>query len=330
MFRKLLSRLYRQPVECQGPRLSVVVIVYDMPRQAQNTVRSLLADYQQGVSAADYEVVIVENASPNPMDAAFLRQLPGHCRYFLRKDPEPSPAAAINFGARQAVGEQLCIMVDGARMLTPGVVRNMLLASRLHPRPVVAVPGYHLGRELQQTAVGSGYDETAEAALLDSVGWPGNGYGLFDIACFSGSCRGGFFLPASESNCISVDRDTWQRLGGYDTRFDLPGGGLINLDFYRRACEYPETRLVILPGEGSFHQFHGGVTTGGRARQARDAYIARSQAQYESLRGTRFASPRVAACYLGEIPPQAQKFVHRSAAKVMKSQGESPLPHDSA
>lgn len=325
MLRKLLNRLHRQPVERAGPRLSVVVIVYDMPRQAQNTVRSLLADYQQGVSATDYEVVIVENASPNPMDAAFLRQLPGHCRYFLREDPEPSPAEAINFGARQAVGQQLCIMVDGARMLTPGVLRNMLLASQLDPHPVVAVPGYHLGRELQQTAVGSGYDEAAEAALLESAGWPDNGYGLFDIACFSGSCRGGIFLPASESNCISVDRAIWEALGGYDTRFDLPGGGLINLDFYKRACEYPDTRLVILPGEGSFHQFHGGVTTGGRAREERDAYIAQSRAQYENLRGARFASPRVSACYLGEIPAQAQKFVHHSAEKAMNSQGDSPL-----
>ena len=312
------------------PRLSIVVIVYAMPRQAANTVRSLLPDYQWGVQAGEYEVIIVENDSPDAMDADFLCGLPDFCRYFLRPDPEPSPAAAIQFGVRQARASNVCVMVDGARMLSPGVVHNLILAHRLYPQAVVAVPGYHLGRELQQTAVGSGYDAEVEQALLASIDWPAAGYDLFNIACFSGSCRGGFFLPFSESNCVSVSRATWDALGGFDERFDLPGGGLINLDFYRRACEYPDTELIVLPGEGSFHQFHGGITTGGTASDARDDYIARSREQYEALRGAPFSSPRATATYLGKIPPQAQKFVHFSAAQALRSRGELAADSDKA
>lgn len=328
MLRTVLKRAAWRLRPRGRPVLSIVVIVYDMPRQAANTVRSLLADYQHGVDSADYELLIVENPSANLLAEDFVASLPDYCHYFLRRDPQASLAAAIDFGVDRARGERVCIMVDGARMVTPGVVRNLLLAHRALPGSVVAVPGYHLGRELQQTAVDSGYDEVVEQHLLASIGWPAQGYRLFDIACFSGSCRGGLFLPASESNCISVDRRTWQGLGGYDQRFDLPGGGLINLDFYKRACEYPGTTLVVLPGEGSFHQFHGGITTGGRARDERQAYIARSQAQYQALRGEPFSSPRVAACYLGELPPQAQKFVHLSAHKALHSWGEAPLSLD--
>lgn len=307
--------------------VSFVVIVYDMPLQAENTVRSLLPGYQLGVSGAEYEIIVVENASPNRMRPEFLDSLPGNVRYFLREQPEPSPALAINYGASQARGEHICIMIDGARMLTPGVVRSILMGHRMLDNTVVAVPGYHLGRELQQEAVNSGYSLQQERELLASIAWPEAGYRLFDIACFSGSSAPGLFMPNSESNCISLRRELWQALGGCDPRFDLRGGGLINLDLYKRACEHPGVQHVIALGEGTFHQFHGGVTTGGQSRQLREDYIEQSMAQYRALRGAEFASPVTQPVYLGEIPVQAQKFVHYSAARVLAARGEEPL-HD--
>ena len=55
-------------VSTKGPALSLVVIVYDMPMQAEKTLYSLTADYQQGVEASDYEVIVVENESANNLD----------------------------------------------------------------------------------------------------------------------------------------------------------------------------------------------------------------------------------------------------------------------
>lgn len=305
--------------------VSFVVIVYDMPLQAENTVRSLLPGYQLGVSGGEYEIIVVENASANRMRPEFLDGLPENVRYFLREQPEPSPAQAINYGASQARGEHVCVMIDGARMLTPGVVRHILMGHRMLDNAVVAVPGYHLGRELQQEAVSSGYSLEQERQLLASIAWPDAGYRLFDIACFSGSSAPGLFMPNSESNCISLRRELWQDLGGCDPRFDLRGGGLINLDLYKRACEYPGVQHVIAIGEGTFHQFHGGVTTGGQSRELREAYIEQSKAQYRDLRGEEFASPVTRPVYLGEIPVQAQKFVHYSSARVLAARGEEPL-----
>ncbi|MEQ9465319.1 MAG: glycosyltransferase [Haliea sp.] len=310
--------------------LSLVLVVYDMPEQAENTIRSLLPGYQREVSGSEYELIVVENASSNTLSPHFLQHLPDNVHYHLRRNPEPSPAQAINFGASRARGGLVCIMIDGARMATPGVVCNLLAAHRSFPSAVVSIPGYHLGRELQQTAVGSGYDRDAERALLASIAWPAEGYRLFDIACFSGSCSSGFFLPNSESNCISLPLDQWQALGGFDPHFDLPGGGLINLDFYKRACELHGVQHVIVPGEGTFHQFHGGVTTGGVSREMREDYIERSRSQYRALRGNDFSSPRTSPVFFGALPAQAQKFVHYSAARALRSRGEAPLPDSTA
>ena len=309
-----------------GPRpvVSFVLIVYSMPEQAKKTIASLLADYQIGICQLDYELIIVENFSANRLPPDYINSLPENVSYHLRENPESSPGPAINYGAGLACGDNICIMIDGARMLTPGVVKNIIRGHRITQGAVVTVPGYHLGFELQQDAVGSGYGVEEEQRLLESIDWPRNGYRLFDISCFSGSCIPGFFLPNSESNCISIPRDIWEGLGGCDTRFDMRGGGLINLDLYKRACEFPGVQHVILPGEGTFHQFHGGVTTGGEQSDIREAYIEASKEQYRQLRGQEHSNPSTTPIYLGEFPEQVQKFIYDSSRKNMAFRGETP------
>jgi hypothetical protein len=152
----------------------------------------------------------------------------------------------------------------------------------------------------------------------DSIAWPADGYRLFEIACFSGSCAAGFYLPHGESNCISMPRDLWKALGGYDARFDMRGGGVVNLDLYKRACEYPGITHVFLHGEGTFHQFHGGVTTGGEEAEVRQKFIVAIMEQYQSIRGRKFENPLTNTVYLGELPDQAQKFVQMSSSKKIE------------
>ncbi len=313
-FRRLVSNR----VSRSGITVSFVLIVYDMPAQAQNTVRSLLPDYQLDACVEDYEVLIIENESPNTMSREFLAALPRNFSYHLRKETQPTPIHAINYGIEQARGDNICVMIDGARLLTPGVLRNTLRGHRISPRSIVTVPGYHLGYELQQKAVGSGYDVEQEQNLMRSISWPEDGYRLFEISCFSGSCAHGFYLPHSESNCISMPREIWNALGGYDARFDMRGGGVVNLDLYKRACEQPGVTHVFLHGEGTFHQFHGGVTTGGENAEDRQKFINTITEQYQQIRGQKFESPVTRTVYLGELPDQAQKFVQTSVTKKLE------------
>ena len=52
---RLLSKLLRRP------KLSVIVIVYDMSREAPRTLQSLAVPYQTGIAVEDYEVIVVDN-----------------------------------------------------------------------------------------------------------------------------------------------------------------------------------------------------------------------------------------------------------------------------
>jgi len=307
-------------------KLSIVVIVYDMPRQALNTLYTLSTNYQRNISESDYEVLVIENRSANNLEQSQVEALPGQFRYFLRDETQPTPVHAINFGASQARAEQLCIMVDGARMVSPQLIHYTLQAQRLYPNPVVSVPGYHLGHQLQQDSVLSGYGEAAEMELLASVNWQEDGYQLFNISCFSGTSKPGFFKPIGESNTLGIRRTTFDQIGGFDPGFTETGGGQCNLDFYKRVIELENTQLIQLFGEGSFHQFHGGITTGKDTGTARDEMMQRHFDQYKSLRGEYYSPPMKDAVYLGELPPPLMKFVHYSAQSVRRSRGELAEP----
>ncbi len=87
----------------------------------------------------------------------------------------------------------------------------------------------------------------AVARLLEQIAWPSDGYRLFDIACLSGSCAGGFFAPFAESNCLCLPKGHFERLGGFDPAFVSAGGGYVNLDFYRRVCELPDSEVRDSP-----------------------------------------------------------------------------------
>jgi len=111
-----------------------------------------------------------------------------------------------------------------------------------------------------------------------------------------------------------VRRGTGRRLGGLQEGFSSPGGGLVNLDFYREAFRRLAP-LVILLCEGTFHQFHGGVATNAPAvRNPVEGFVD----EYRRIRCEEYAVENTAATYLGSIPPQALGFLQSSATKALE------------
>ncbi len=308
--------------QAQKPLLSIVVVIYDMAREAPRTLHSLTTGYQRGVSGDEYEVIVVDNGSPVPLGEAAVARCGPQFRYTYIKDASPSPAAAVNLGVAASRGDAVCIMIDGARMVTPGLVANTLLAFRLHADPTVASLGWHLGPESQVHSVQKGYTKQVEDALLEKIGWPADGYRLFEIASLGGSSVDGCFRPLSETNTLALRRAAFDSMGGYDVRFDLPGGGMVNLDFYRRACERVGSELVVLPGEGCFHQLHGGTAT-----NTPQAELVRRQQrwaeQYQAIRGRPWDTPSKQPVYLGSFPAAAHDYIRWSAARGLTMHAEA-------
>jgi cephalosporin hydroxylase len=268
--------------------LSVVVTFYNMRREAERTLTSLSRAYQRGIEDLEYEVLCLDNGSDPPLEPGFVAGFGPEFR-LVRPDPvHPSPVGPMNRAAAEAKGRFIGLMIDGAHVLTPGVLRHAMDAFRDQPDAVVAVRPWFVGGD-QRWLSANGYTRAQEDRLFAGIDWPSEGYGLFRIGVPMTSMQNAWFRGMAESNCLFLPAELHRRIGGFDEGFDEPGAGLANLDIFSRAIDAASGPLVALLGEASFHQFHEGTTTNvsveEKDRRVRDYMI-----KYETLKGEGFKS----------------------------------------
>lgn len=306
------------------PRLLVIAAFHNMAREAARTLAALAPDRQRDVDPAAYRVLALDNGSATPLDPAWVA---GFGENFALKRVHPlraglSPIAAINDAVRDSAAEAVMILIDGAHIPTPGMVAGALRALAAYPDPFVVAPAFHLGPQPQGISWRNGYDQAAEDALLATVPWRENGYSMFLISS-PGDDHGGWFGPLHESNCFALRRDTYLRLGGYDELFSSPGGGLVNLDFFRRAVADPALDYVTLLGEASFHQIH-------RHKRDDHPHLADQgewdhfHEEYVCLRGEAYAPIARQPILLGDPPVEA--LAHLKAYAELALERRSSFP----
>jgi hypothetical protein len=288
------------------PELSMIVIFHDMRREATRTLFSLSPTYQRGVNADDYEVIAIDNGSTEPLSSREVQAVAPNFRYLSYATASRSPVDAVNLGVDMARSENVAICIDGARILSPGILRYSLMSFRAFAHPFVCTLGWHLGDEVQNKSIAKGYSQTVEDRLLASVDWQTNGYALFSISALALSCADGWFSSIAESNCFAIAKKEFLRLGGFCDGFQVAGGGLVNLDFFSSACKASHLEPVVLLGEGTFHQFHGGVATN---VPLPEHPWPRFHEEYARVRGRPYTPPPFRPHYLGHLPPEAKRFL---------------------
>ena len=242
------------------PLLSVVVVGFDMARELPRTVASLLPPYQRGVAVDAIEIIIADNNSAEPVRRD---QFPAEADVTVIrvKDGVVSPCRAINRAANLARGDLIAVVIDGARMASPGLLQAATDAVRIDPNAFVATLGFHLGPKVQQVSVTEGYTQATEDELLAGISWPSDGYRLFEICALGESYRDGVLTAPPETTFFVMATERFRALGGFDEGFQASGGGFCNYDFFERATADALGPFVMLVGEGTFHQLHYGATT---------------------------------------------------------------------
>ncbi len=268
------------------PELSIVVNFYNMRREAERTLQSLARTYQQGIEDLAYEVICIDNGSTHPLDAEWVASFGPEFRLVRPARLHSSPCNAINAAAAQARGRHLAIIIDGAHILTPGVLAEAMIHLRGTPASVVALRHWFIGGD-QRWLSSAGYSRNMEDLLFDRIDWPTDGYQLFRIGSPIGESPNVWFDGLSESNCLFLPAELWRRIDGFDEAFDEPGGGFANLDLLRRAAETSKGGVTCLIGEATFHQYHGGTTTNVSDIE-KDERVNVYERDYRELRGRSF------------------------------------------
>jgi cephalosporin hydroxylase len=212
---------------------------------------------------------------------------------------------ALNAGIAAARGEALALMIDGAHVLTPGVLSFGMKALSTYAPAVVATQQWYVGPGQQGDAQHAGYDQRVEDRLFERIDWPVDGYRLFEIGHFIGERD--WFDGIVESNCLFVPRKLLEQLGGYDEGFSMPGGGYANLDLFERLALSPGVTAASILGEGTFHQFHGGTTTNVADEAARRERVVVYRDHFERLRGRPLAGVDRPVHYVGAMATKAAR-----------------------
>lgn len=290
----------------RDPSLSVVVVTYEMSREISRTLSTFSASYQRGIGRHEYEVVLVDNGSRTPPRAEDHRGLDVDLRCFTHPSPSPSPAGAVNHALRECRGRFIGVLIDGARMVSPGLLAAARDALQSAPRTVVGFRGRYLGPGFQSETMFHGYDRDAEDRLLYSIGWQADGYRLFAASVFDESTGPTWYGPITESNGLFMRRELWDELGGVDARFQSAGGGLVNLDTWSRATGLSGATVIVPIGEATFHQIHGGTMTNAADQPARWRRLC---AEYRAIRGRSYRRPGAAIRFEGHFrhdPPESE------------------------
>lgn len=275
-------------------KITLIVVAYNMQRELPRTLYSLSLAYQKGALEDDYEVIVVDNGSNPPLDRGVLTGLGFDARIIRVQKPEPSPVKAINEAVLGSVGDYIGIWIDGARIASPGIFEGLAAARALDARAPVLTLGFHLGPKAQQISIQEGYNQEAEDQILRKSDWRQNGYNLFDICARAQSTGLSCFSNLAESNGFFLPRWLWDDLRGFEERFSLPGGGLANLDLFARMLAVSQSKPITLLGEGTFHQFHGGVST--NVTVSPWAIFAD---EYREIRGKPYKKPQYESRFLG-------------------------------
>ena len=329
---QLPERAHRAPLapavaESGSCDLSVVVVFYNMRREAARTLHSLSRAYQRDVEDLDYEIVVLENGSADDqkLGEEYVRGFGPEFRYVdIGDKAPPTPVDALNRGIAIARGEALALMIDGAHVLTPGVLRWGTEGLRSFRSAIVATQQWYVGPGEQPHVIAQGYDQAFENRLFDKIAWPTDGYRLFDIGTFCGDRD--WFDGIWESNCLFVSRRLLEQVGGFDESWTVPGGGYANLEIYERLAASPDVAVATLLGEGSFHQVHGGTTTNLAAADERHDEIGGYTKQFNAMRGRAFQGPGKPIHYIGRMFPSARRTRarYRVAPELFKAGAPDP------
>lgn len=174
-----------------APSFSIIVPTWNRPRQLRACLEALAGlEYP----AARFEVIMVDDGSEPPLDAADFDRLDGRVTWL--RQPNAGPAAARNAGAAKAQGEYLAFTDDDCTP-DPGWLQGFARAFERAPRALVG--------GCTANALPDNIYATASQVIVEAA----RAYFLATHSEFQ------FFA----SNNLALPADLFRTIGGFDPSF---------------------------------------------------------------------------------------------------------------
>ena len=171
-------------------------------------VSRFVIEYQCGLGPGDIELIVVDNGSAVAPQAG---ELTDSAWLLVVDSPIPTqtvlPERVVNIGIGEAIAELVGVLIDVARLASPGLCYLALLARSLSEGSAVVTSVFHLGPDVQIKTGPNGYCQEQEDRLLASVDWQQDGYRLFVISFLRVPVRrAGFVRWRKAMRCLCRER----------------------------------------------------------------------------------------------------------------------------
>ena len=261
---------------------------------------------------SDYEIILIDNGSAKILGDETRTISPNlEYIYIPPNKSSPNPALAMNRAAALSRTPLLCLMIDGARMLTPGVLSWGIRLLELVPGAMVEVRGWHLGPKWQPESVAEGYNRTLNLS--------------FSNRCVGGKTAIGFLIfrqPARKQNWVSRAR-LRSRIVSSSAVHSLINSAGSTIATRNLAVDWSTSIFMraqwprrIMSGRFSgkaFHQVHGGAATSLSLEGLRLAAV-RWDAESYRLRGPLLPVDPAKFILAGHIPSEFQAWLSRKTS----------------
>ena len=249
-------------------KLTILVVFFNGRREAERTLHSLTTKYQLDAVPGSYKVMVLDSGSTEPLDPERIKSFGKYFEYHYVETNYPSPAEALQKGLTFVDTPYVGISIDGARMLSPGIINGFFEILKIDKNPFVYTPRYYLGKYVQMDSVKRGYKKETEDLLLNSVNWKENGYHLFKISSIEQS-EEYEYDALGESNLFFCSTKELRESEQLDKPYYSLGGGLMNLDCFLFFTSHKHIKTYCLVGEATFHQIHGGVVSNAKREESK-------------------------------------------------------------
>jgi glycosyltransferase involved in cell wall biosynthesis len=205
---------------------SIVIPTYNRPERLANCLAAIA---QQDYSPEFFEVIVVDDGSPTPLDEV-VQPFRDRLQVTLLRQDNAGPARARNAGAACARGQFLVFTDDDC---TPAItwLSALAVARDAHPQSLIG------GQTLN--ALPNNLFSTASQLLIDYL------YSYYNQAAATAT----FFA----SNNFAMPTEPFRAVGGFDTRFPLAAGE------DREFCDrwrYHGYDLIYAPTVQLYHAHH--------------------------------------------------------------------------
>lgn len=202
--------MYRIRYEIMSePKVSILIPTKDAFEYISTCINSIL----ENTTYRNYEIIIIDTGTSTEEVFSYYKALSNYSNIKVLYYDKPFNYSDVNnFGANYATGEQIVLLNNDTKIITPDWIQEMLMYAQREDVGAVGAKLYYEDNTIQHAGVGIGIFGLAghffNGCARNDVGYMGRLYWVQNLSAVTGAC-------------VMIPKKVWDEVHGLDNWFDI-------------------------------------------------------------------------------------------------------------